>query len=214
MHPNPSDLHFYIKTSLTFLVAVCVLAPCGWFTIGPPIAKKGPIPIENFIAYNMTVFIVLGFAVTIAAADRWPTACLWGGAAMLAGGAAGVLFGIPNATDESNSRANRNALKAAQARSQSEPAVHMPAKGRTLMNDTASWMSKFLAGAGFAQAHTLVSYFIQLSRSVASCIMLPTSGPNVTAVGAGLLLYFGILGFFCGYLLPYTFIRHLPGEGE
>jgi hypothetical protein len=91
MH-DPVMTHFYIRTAVALVVAVGLLTPSFWFTIGPG-EKERPIPMENFIAVNITVFIVLGFAMTIAATDRWPAACLWAGAVMLGGGIIGVLSG-------------------------------------------------------------------------------------------------------------------------
>ena len=65
---------FVLRTSISLVFAVVLLTVLAYFVIGPAI--KGTVPIANFISYNITVFVVLGFAVTIAAADKWPAACL------------------------------------------------------------------------------------------------------------------------------------------
>jgi hypothetical protein len=220
MH-DPVMTHFYIRTTVALVVAMAVMAACFWFTIGPGERKRAfklegkemPIPMENFIAFNITVFIVLGFAMTIAATDRWPAACLWAGAVMLGGGIIGVLFGIPTAADaQSKSQTRVMAVKVENDSGETAAAVGpvTPARAHTLMSDTASWISKFLAGAGFAQAHNIFNYFVKLSRSVANYVVFPVASTDPTALGAGLLLYFTVLGFFCGLLLPYYFVKNLP----
>jgi hypothetical protein len=165
---------------------------------------------ENFIAFNITVFIVLGFAMTIAAADRWPAACLWAGAVMLGGGIVGVLFGIPTAADAQSKSQPPKLAVTMENDSGGMAAAMTPARSHTLMSDTASWISKFLAGAGFAQAHNILMYFEKVSRSVANYVVFPVASTDPMALGAGMLLYFLVLGFFCGLLLPYYFVKNLP----
>jgi hypothetical protein len=213
MH-DPVMTHFYIRTGVALLVACLILGPCFWFTIGPNDENKNrKIPMENFIAFNITVFIVLGFALTIAAADRWPAACLWAGGVMLGGGIIGVLFGIPTATDaQSKAQSKVVAVKVESDSGDSASAV-APVRAHTahtLMSDTASWISKFLAGAGFAQAGNILKYFVKVSRAVANYVVFPVASVDPTALGAGMLLYFIVLGFFCGLLLPYYFVKNLP----
>jgi hypothetical protein len=209
MH-DPVMTHFYIRTAVALLVAVALLAPSFWFTIGPNEENKNrKIPMENFIAFNITVFIVLGFAMTVAATDRWPAACLWAGAVMLGGGIIGVLFGIPTAADaQSKAQPKVVAVKVESDSGDTATAV-APVRAHTLMSDTASWISKFLAGAGFAQAHNILNYFVKVSRAVANYVVFPVT-TDPTALGAGMLLYFIVLGFFCGLLLPYYFVKNLP----
>jgi hypothetical protein len=211
MH-EPVMTHFYIRTAVALVVALAVLTPCFWFTIGPG-EKRVPIPMENFIAFNITIFIVLGFAMTIAATDRWPVACLWAGAVMLGGGIIGVLFGIPTATDaQSKAPPKMAAVQVENDTGETAAAVApiAPVRAHTLMSDTASWISKFLAGAGFAQAHNIMNYFVKVSRAVANYVVFPVAATDPTALGAGMLLYFVVLGFFCGLLLPYYFVKNLP----
>jgi hypothetical protein len=206
---DPVMTHFYIRTAVALMAAMAILGPCFWLTIGPNQENKNrQIPMENFIAFNITVFIVLGFAMTIAATDRWPAACLWAGAVMLGGGIIGVLFGIPTAAD-AQSKAQTKLVAVASESGETAAAV-APMHAHTLMSDTASWISKFLAGAGFAQAHSILNYFVRVSRAVANYVVFPVTTVDPTALGAGMLLYFIVLGFFCGLLLPYYFVKNLP----
>jgi len=132
---------------------------------------------------------------------------------MFAGAAIGVLFGLPSASDENSRRVDRNAVKAARDVGHSEPpAATEQSKGQTLLGDTAGWMSKFLAGAGFAQARSIKVNLVQLSREVGSYVSGPSPIADPTALGGGILLYFGILGFFCGLILPIYYVKQLPNH--
>jgi len=205
---------FVLRTSISLVFAVVLLTVLAYFVIGPAI--KGTVPIANFISYNITVFVVLGFAVTIAAADKWPAACLWAGAAMFSGGVLGILFGLPTAADAVNTQAAQATSEAntaqAVAAAQSNtppPTPATPPRTHTLLADTAGFLSKFLAGAGLAQAHNILNFFENLSRSVAGYIL--TSGvPHAPVAAGGLLLYFGLIGFLSGIILPYFFLKNFP----
>jgi hypothetical protein len=210
---------FYVRTSVAFGIAAVTLAAAGYFTIRP---KDGqPVPVQLFIAYNATIFVVLGFAVTISAADRWPAALLWAGAALFAGGLLGILFGIPTAADSvsANPSAATSAAVAANANvalqqqavaNDQDPPPPLGVKNHTLLADTAGFLSKFLAGAGIAQFKNILHYFLWLSHSVASYCILPDSTAHATVVGAGLLTYFGLVGFLSGIILPFFFLKNFP----
>jgi hypothetical protein len=209
-------MHLYIRGALAFFSAIAILAASAWYMIGPRVPR--PIPIENFLAYNATFFVALGFAGTVTAADKWAVACLWGGSALFTGAIFGILFGVPTAADAVNTQATQDAASAhadavsaaTTAGAAPPPQPPPPAKNHTLLADTASFVSKFLAGAGLAQFKNILNFFLWLSHSVAAYIVLPLGDPHAAVAAAGILLYFGLIGFLSGLILPYYFLKNFP----
>ena len=207
------NLHIYIRAALSFSLAFAVLLACGWYMIGPKVER--PIPVENFLAYNATIFVALGFAATVTAADKWAVGCLWAGAALFTGATFGILFGVPTATDAVNTKTTQTAnddhavaVEAATVAGTAPPPPPSPARSHTLLADTAGFVSKFLAGAGLAQFHNILSYFIEISRSVGAYLVLPTGESHATVAAGGILLYFLLIGFLSGLILPYYFLKN------
>jgi hypothetical protein len=218
---NPNG-PMYVRAAFSFAVAIAILAVSGRYLFGPRASR--PIPIENFLAYVAAAYIAVGFASAQTAADRWAVASLWGGAALFAGAILGILFGLPTAAEAANTKATAdNAKDVAEAAaivtatpSVTPPEVPVvtpvvvPVKNHTLLADTAGFISKFLAGAGLAQFKNILNYFLHLSHSIGAYLILPLDSPHATVFGSGLLIYFGLIGFLCGLILPYYFLKNFP----
>jgi hypothetical protein len=215
-----------LRALFSFGAAIAILVVSGRYLFGPRAAK--PIPIQNFLAYVAAAYIAIGFACAQTAADRWAVASLWAGAALFTGAILGILFGLPTAAEAANTSNAQTAKVVAVAPGPGQglvaggpidgvpedapavAAVTVPAKNHTLLADTAGFISKFLAGAGVAQFKNILTNFLALSRSIGSFMILPLNSPHATVFGAGLLLYFGLIGFLCGLILPYYFLKNFP----
>jgi|GEM_PF-5570873 len=229
----PASAHFYIRSTVACVCAVLTLRVAYTTLLKRPGDTDKP-PVGNFVAFNAATCIIVGMAAVVAAADRWPAAILWAGAALFAGIFLGILFGVPyTATTVAAKRtANRTAKHKAQSTTphlahaavppgpppplRADPGAPAheddpppPPKSQTLLIEAASWFSKFLAGATFAQAKNLMVLFIRISRAVGAYIVVANPNDHVAAVGGGLLLYFGLCGFLAGLVLPSYFALNL-----
>lgn len=150
-------------------------------------------PVGRVIAFDAVVLLCLGMVAVVAAAERWGVALLWAGAALFTGFFVGLLFGLPLG-------ATAVAAKAGAAADTGPGAPN-----RTLLVEAAGWLSKFLAGATFAQAKNILIFLTNLSRSVGAYISRADSA-HIAVLGGGVLFYFGTLGFLIGVLLPSIFL--------
>jgi hypothetical protein len=226
-----ASAHFYIRTTVACLCAGAALKVAYRTLLQRP-EHTGSLPVGNVVAFNAASCIVIGMAAVVAAADRWPVAMLWSGAALFAGVFLGILFGVPyTATTVAAKRTAKhrppsNAPALAHATAAATPGppplvredpgapAHEenpppPPKSQTLLIEAASWFSKFLAGATFAQAKNLMVLFVRISRAVGAYIVVAGPNDHVAAVGGGLLLYFGLCGFLAGLILPSYFVLNL-----
>jgi len=89
-------------------------------------------------------------------------------------------------------------LKAAQERVASQ----------TLLAQTASSLSKLLAGAGLARFHDLLTFFRYTSHEISQYI---DPGMGSSTLGGALILYFTLLGFLSGLFLPAYFMKNWQG---
>jgi hypothetical protein len=80
-----------------------------------------------------------------------------------------------------------------------------------LLSDTASSLSKVLAGAGLAKYQDLLSLFKTTSATVTASIT-GGEGPG-SVLGGALILYFGLAGFIAGLVLPAYFMANWQAGG-
>ena len=226
--------HFYVRTTIALGGAVVAML------IARNELFRGPnsrMSVGNVIAFDASAFIILGIAVLVSASDRWPGACLCAGAALFAGGLVGLLFGLPFSAPSPSPEPTKQLTPAVGA----PPAPHSETavaggvvvsganaaqvavaaastqRSHTLLVEAASWFSKFLAGATFAQFGNVMKLFRATARMVAGYILVGNVS-NGETLGGALILYFSLLGFLCGLLLPAyfmeTFLAQLGASGE
>lgn len=194
-----------------------------------------PQLIGKVIAFDVVIFIVVGLVLVVGAAFRWEAACLCAGACLIGGGIVGLLFGMPlgNAqvttsspilneaakTDESNidpkNLVNTNVATAAPANkiagdmmARKLKAAQERVASQTLLAQTASSLSKLLAGAGLARFHDLLTFFRYTSHEISQYI---DPGMGSSTLGGALILYFTLLGFLSGLFLPAYFMKNWQG---
>jgi hypothetical protein len=231
IHAANAPGSFSIKTPLIFLIALVVLAGAS-YTI---IYSERKIEIQYVIAFDILVFVVIGFALVISAATRWQAACFTAGASLLGGGFFGLIFGMPLsvAGAPSASDANDDAAKAAakaavavatanaagtdeakrlavqaQATAQKAAAVSGRIAKHSLLAEAAGTLSKLIAGATLVQIGPIFRVFKQTSAYV-SVYLLQDTPANGAAFGGAVLLYFVFLGFLSGLFLPAYFMQDL-----
>jgi hypothetical protein len=98
--------------------------------------------------------------------------------------------------------------KAAKARADLQAAS---SNRHNLLSDTASSLSKILAGAGLAKYQDLLNLFKSTSVTVTACIT-GGDGPG-SVLGGALILYFGLAGFISGLVLPAYFMVNWQAGG-
>jgi hypothetical protein len=225
---NSSPDLFSIKTLLVFLFTALVLAAATYGII----LKKNKVEIQYVIAFDITVFVVIGFALIVSAAVHWQAACLTAGSSLLGGGFFGLIFGMPlsaasapSTTDVQNKAAqaaaaaqtaladaNTDQAQAAQLIQQAQTSAQKAAvmTGRvakhSLLAEAAGTLSKLIAGATLVQVKPIFDAFKATSAYI-SVYLLQDSPPNGATFGGAVLLYFTFLGFLSGLFLPAYFMQ-------
>jgi len=219
------------KSIIAFVVAIAVLAGT-WVAI---FQRTGKMAVEYVIAFDITVFVVIGLALLVSASVRWQAGCLTAGAALLGGGFFGFIFGMPlsaasapdqNEIDANASQALAEARKAtivAQrssndqdiAAAQQAQAIAQKAMAKTgriakhsLLADAASTLSKLVAGATLVQIAPIYREFKTASAYISTYLLQDSTANNAT-LGGAVLLYFIFLGFLAGLFLPAYFMEGL-----
>lgn len=205
------------------LAAACasaVLIALTWWTM-----VKGKAPgKENlgvFVGFLAFCAIVAGAFFIVAATWYWPAVLLAGGGCLGTGFTFGLLFGYPMSDSVANSSAGTGGGAAAGAgggNPPAAPAAATPAKdgasGSTLLKQSVDTLGKLIAGATLVQFQQIVSAFRTVSLSISRCAS-GSSGTQVSIVfGAGVTLYFLVLGFLIGLLLLPLYHLNDPGAGE
>lgn len=215
-----------VKTLLVFLLTALILVAATYAII----QKKNKVEIQYVIAFDITVFVVIGLALIISAAVHWQAACLTAGAALLGGGFFGLIFGMPlsaasapSTTDIQNKAAQAAAaaqtaladantdqavqlLQQAQTSAQRAAAMTGRIAKHSLLAEAAGTLSKLIAGATLVQVGAIFKAFKETSAYI-SVYLLQDSPPNGATFGGAVLLYFTFLGFLSGLFLPAYFMQ-------
>lgn len=161
----------------------------------------------NFVAFNAVAATLIGVGTVVVATSNWTTMLLVSGACLGSGFLFGLLFGyplsskpVPSGTGTSGGTDNTDSAQSS----------------RNLFQQSADSLSKVVAGATLVQAQTLYNYFILIAGEVSKCAFPPCCPPNNYTFGAAVMLYFLILGFLAGLLLPhfYDLIEAVPGSPD
>ena len=217
------------KTIIAFLVAAAVLVGTSYAIF----QRGGQMQVEYVIAFDITVFVVIGFALLISASTRWQAACLTAGAALLGGGFFGFIFGMPlsaaSAPDQGAADANaakaveeahqamaeafatgtdeaKEAAKAAQDKARKAAGQTGRLAKHSLLAEAGSTLSKLIAGATLVQIKPIFDEFKRASAYI-SVYLLQDSPVNGATLGGATLLYFIFLGFLSGLFLPAYFMQ-------
>jgi len=171
------------------------------FTVKGVKAEKS---LGNFVAFNSASFGVAGAAVVVMASRDWPTVLLVAGACLGVGFVFGLLFGYPlsNKPSPTGNGADND-----------EPAAQA-----NLFQQSADSLSKIVAGATLVEAGKIFEQF----KSVANAVSKYSNagglvcGAESYVFGAGVTLYFLILGFLTGLVLPhfYSLVSTVPGTSS
>jgi hypothetical protein len=196
------------RTAFAIIGAVVVLIFArNW------ILKRAPdqVTVGHVIAFDSIAFIVVGFAFVIAAADKWPAACLCAGAALFGGGLIGFLFGLPaspSAPPANTTTAPPAGGDANAANPGSPSSTAQVQQNHNLLRQVTGWLSTLLAGATFARYQDLMGLFKNTANAIGNYVV---TGGSAATLGGGIILYFGLLGFLCGVVLPVYFLQTLLG---
>ena len=203
--------HFYVRTSVAIAGAVVSLLLAGRWILKRPADQ---VTVGHVIAFDAVAFIIAGFAFVISASERWSAACLWAGAALFGGGLLGFLFGLPAspptppaATAPPASGADGKTASATAAAPTSAIQIQ---QNHNLLKQATGWLSTLLAGATFARYQDVLKVFKDTSKSIGNYVLV-SPGNYAGTLGGGILLYFGLLGFLCGIILPVYFLQTLLG---
>jgi len=203
--------HFYVRTSVAIAGAVVSLLLAGRWILKRPADQ---VTVGHVIAFDAVAFIIAGFAFVISASERWSAACLWAGAALFGGGLLGFLFGLPAspptppaATAPPASGADGKTASATAAAPTSATQIQ---QNHNLLKQATGWLSTLLAGATFARYQDVLKVFKDTSKSIGNYVLV-SPGNYAGTLGGGILLYFGLLGFLCGIILPVYFLQTLLG---
>ena len=227
-----------IRTLLAGVLGIIVLV-CAYDVI---IRSTQNLQVKYVIAFDVVFFIVAGLGALISAATHWGTASLCAGACLLGGGIIGLLFGLPlgseavkNQADQAQAEASRKidtaklatATAAVDSTQPSAQAAQMVDEAKAakdqadlqaatsnrhnLLSDTASSLSKILAGAGLAKYQDLLALFKTTAAAITTCITAGDAPGSV--LGGALILYFGLVGFISGLVLPAYFMVNWQAGG-
>lgn len=111
------------------------------------------------------------------------------GAALLAGGLLGFVFGIPRAL-QGHSEGSIQGV------------VYLP---NTNLEQISDWLTKILVGIGLIQLKSLPEWFVRVNKYLAGAFL---DGPRSESFVAALLVYWAAFGFLLGYLFTRVL---LPG---
>jgi hypothetical protein len=147
----------------------------------------------NFVAFCVLAATILGAAAVGAATKNWATVLLVAGACLGVGFVFGILFGYPL----SSGSPSRNGASTPE---------------RNLFQQSADSLSKLVAGATLVEIGKIYKVFQDVARDVSKCAQIGCCRNDEYVFGAAVTLYFLVLGFLAGLLLPnfYKLITAVP----
>jgi hypothetical protein len=204
------------RVVVAFLVSSGLIALTWWTTI------KGKLPCKDnvglFVGFFAAFAIVVGVFLIVVATGNWPTLLLIAGGCLGTGFLFGLLFGYPM-SGPANKPKPANKGGSAPAAGSPPPAQAAPASDdgagpQNLLRQSVDSLSKLIAGATLVQFNQIFEEFKKVALAI-SQTTAEGSGPQMSmAFGAGVTLYFVILGFLIGLLLPPLYHLNGPGAQE
>ncbi|CAN5714516.1 hypothetical protein BH10ACI4_BH10ACI4_35490 [soil metagenome] len=237
-HHNALFQDQQIRTLIIGIIGLLMLVAANQAII----RSNRDIEVKFVIAFDVVLFIVLGMVALISAAPYWGMASLCAGTCLFGGGIIGLLFGLPLGSEQiqdktviaqSQARRKMDLINLATAKAvaanepQQAPAPHVVQaaqiareqadtqaaknRGRNLLSETASSLGKLLAGASLAKFGDLFDKFKGAALTISRDI---NPGQNSLTLGGSLILYFGLIGFISGLLLPAYFMGKWQDGGD
>lgn len=114
------DHWWYLRCAAAVLIAVPLLV----FARRQILTKEHTGQISYVIAFDITLFLIVGMALVVTASREWATACLCAGACLMGGGFLGLLFGVPYGRTAAELMANESGANADGAAGNASAGAH------------------------------------------------------------------------------------------
>jgi hypothetical protein len=185
------------------------------------VASQEPDELEPTVALRRLVYLaVIGCAVVLAFAAQSITSIVTiptalriasvglgaGGAALLAGGLLGFLFGVPYARDKSDAKpktpgsgsGDSSNQSAASARNEERDDDGLIAyRPNTSLEQIIDWLTKIIVGVSLVEFRSILDRLKGAATFVGNGL---DGSPQAYAFAAALFVYFGVSGFVFGFL--------------
>lgn len=194
-----------------FTALVLTLSIAAWVYLKKDLKKNvKPEWRQSFSdAYDVLIgFLILtvfGFYVSARAAmsvnsDHGVFTSLLSSLASLMGGAGlGFLFGVPKVVQEQRPRPAGRATE--------EPIIQSyvyQQRVNSNLEDISDWLTKIIVGIGLVELTKVLGHFQRAATSIGLAIGVPSD--MIQGFGAGVIVFFGVVGFLSGYLLTRLFL--------
>lgn len=203
----------------------------------PTLFTQNSIPatlVATMITFIFSGLVVVTFW-TAVSAKGWAAAIVWCGAFLVVGGAAGFLFGIPRSGHQKSSTPPpTNSLQSATSDGQlgktTTAASNVPTNvvqqqpslsqiQGSPIEQMADWLTKAIVGVALVNLRQIRDQLNSFSVVIAQSISYSaqTNGTSVpttpldqtsTSFALGMIIYFTMVGFLCGYLLTQMFLMN------
>jgi hypothetical protein len=192
----------------------------------------------NFVAFNAMVAMLAGGALVVGSSRNWTIMLLVAGTCLGVGFIFGLLFGFPLSSkppNTGNGGGGNQAVNAGNDGGANPPAnaenggagngagnaagagggAAVSPTGQTIFQQSADSLSKVIAGATLVSAKPLYVFYGNIASAVSQNAAALGVSRDSPVYGSALTLYFLVLGFLSGLLLPhfYDLIEPVPGSG-
>ena len=141
--------------------------------------------------------------------SRFGVGVLVAGAAALVGGLLGFLFGIPRTLQNGSEENEDESDDSSNTENKNGKATRY--RANTNLEQISDWLTKILVGVGLTQIGTLRNEFGTLANNAAMSL---GGGTKSSALAGAILVFFGVSGFFYGYLWTRLFFKKALKEAD
>jgi hypothetical protein len=135
-----------------------------------------------------------------------------GGAATLAGGLIGFLFGVPHASESDKSQRvgdkRTSPEESAQVIEYGSARTYTPS---TSLEQIADWLTKILVGVGLIEIRAIPGKFVSVASFIASGL---GPGDNAQTLALAILIYFSVCGFIFAFLWARIYLARWFREAD
>ena len=143
------------------------------------------------LALGGAVVLILGLAINRVSTLTIATGLLWAFAAASVGALTGFLFGIPRVLQSDVPHVGEEDTKEIKNKN-----TEQRYQVNTNLEQISDWLTKIIVGIGLIELRKIPGAIQSLADYFGSGV----PGSNLEAIGGAIVVYFGILGFFLGYL--------------
>jgi hypothetical protein len=191
--PTVTGVEWWGFPAKTVVVALVIAGP---IYLGYRALIAGLTPsrenVGNFVVFNALLAILLGGALAVLATTAWETVLLAAGACLGIGFLFGLLFGYPSSQTGSG---------------------QTNGAGSTLLQKSVDALSKLVAGATSVEFKNVYTEFLAVAREISRYARIDWLSLKETKTtygasyvfGSSLTLYFLVLGFLAGILIPHFY---------